>query len=1802
MVAAFLCMGTGVRAALPPDFPQLSIQRTTNPAPGYLFGNLAVNHAPGYSNYFAILDNDGSPILLNQTTTLGELACNGLFVSAEGKGQSTRFLFKDAAFNVIGTNQAGNGYSADPHVFQLLPNGHALILIADSTPVIDMSQIVPGGFPAAQLTQAIIQEVDGDGRVVFEWRSLDHVPVTDSYRDLTVANLGDYIRVNALCFDETDGNLILSCRNTSEIIKISRVTGEVIWRLQGKHNQFSFTNAIPGNSDPPSFQAQSHACRLPNGNLMVYDNGYSRDWDPAYSSNRPYSRVVEYVIDEARKSAGLVWQFRHSPDIIGYSGGIAERLAGGHTIIHWGRDSTASPALAMTEVDVAGRMVCEVALPQPGVSGKLTRILWPLESSYVTVTKRELAAGNSYGFNSGGTNVTGVAMDVSGIAGELYNSVTVSVQPFAPVLPRFLEKAPRVLKVRVEISPEWIEEITAVISFDVHRFGFADPANTTVYYRPTPGQGVFVALPTQYNWFTDQLEAYVVGLGEFIFGFPDLAEVPYPPLLFKPPSNAALNQELPVSLAWTPKGFARSYALQIATDARFATLAVDIPLQIAARYTFTNAHPNTTYYWRVNTSNDGGVSDWATNVFRTLPPAVQVTAPNGGENWQRGHQYLIQWKDNIAENVVIDLYKRGAFTSSIATNASTAYAWTAGLDLPAGSDYTIKVSSQTNGALYDSSDRPFSLDAMTVPVSVATTPAGLNVTVDDTNYATPVVFNWIAGSSHTLDVPSPQPGADGGSRYLFTAWNDGSAQRHAITVPGSSTNFTAGFATQFLLTTTVTPAGAATISNYPAGPWYGYGETVELTARTNAGYRLGSWQGVDSESGARAEVVINGYRAVQVGFVESTYPYITVTNSGASAPGHWIGNIGGRNADGTRSTYVVLDNTGTNVVYSSTSNIILRFGTPQGYIVDNTTGFASFRFKDETLTNVAETVTTPGYVLDAHDLKLLPNGHSLLIGTEVRTVDMSEVVPNGKAAAAVTGNVIQELDGDQRLVFEWHTFDHIPITNTFADVTQPSFDYAHINAITLDPTDNHLLASLRTTSEILKINRRTGQVMWRLGGKMNQFTFVNEHEENAPFYTVGQHDAHRLANGNLLFFDNGNIAGGGVTPNDRSYSRVVEYALDETRMTATLVWEYRHTPDIQAPCTGSVKRMGNGNTLVDWGCGVATSGYIVTEVDAEAQVVFEMRHRTNSGLSSVMLGGGLTKQPWNSPDLIRTVTFEGIQAGRTYDASAAGVAVTVTRLSGEPDNILVVQRLLDAPRQATFAGKSPQVTLEHVVLSGSNIASPEFVLELDLPETSYVFDAPVIHDPSQVMVYHRPSPGQGQFAPLPASYESGSRKLRVTLSQWGELIYGYPDVDETPLVPTILSPKDQSGVNQAAPVTLIWVPQGLVGSFDLQLASDAGFANLLLSTHGLRTANFSLTNPAPDTQYYWRVRTVNQGGVSDWASASFTTVPPMLQVTYPAGGEVWQRFQVVNIRWADNLPENVAVQLYKGGVSNRTFVASTPSSGSYQWTVGQFAAIPPGSDYTVKISSTLNPALFDFSEPFSIVQPVTLATVPRGLTVTVDGTNYASPATFAWVPDSSHRIGTASPQVAGDGRTRYLFDTWSDGGAESHSITAPLAGATITAKFSTNYLLDIIVTPSAAATVAALPAGPWYAPGQLVSLSAQPDADYLLYTWEGVDTQMSNTAQLAMSGYRAVEAKLIPPSGLPAIQTDSMATLPDGRVQFTLRAGAGLAARATIWGAARLTPPDWKVLATVVLTNGQAVFTDSTAPAEGTRFYRVSLP
>ena len=132
---------------------------------------------------------------------------------------------------------------------------------------------------------------------------------------------------------------------------------------------------------------------------------------------------------------------------------------------------------------------------------------------------------------------------------------------------------------------------------------------------------------------------------------------------------------------------------------------------------WTRPTPSTTCYYRVQTSNAGGTGAWSTGSFQSTPPFVQVTVPNGGEAWRRGLPYFVQWNNNLAESVRIDLFKGGSLVRTITTNApfKGAFQWAIPPSLTPGSDYTIQITSVTDSGLSSTSAQSFSIvDAPTI--------------------------------------------------------------------------------------------------------------------------------------------------------------------------------------------------------------------------------------------------------------------------------------------------------------------------------------------------------------------------------------------------------------------------------------------------------------------------------------------------------------------------------------------------------------------------------------------------------------------------------------------------------------------------------------------------------------------------------------------------------------------------------------------------------------------------------------------------------------------------------------------------------------------------------------------------------------------------------------------------------------------------------------------------------------------------------------------------------------------------------
>jgi len=321
------------------DLLQFIVEPTDQTSSGFYLFDL--------SNFIVIIDHFGNPIFYRYTpggSRSFEHQPDGSYSYYTNSVKG--FLLMNAYFQITDTIVKVGDDLIDFHEFNILENGNYIVLGFDRR-VVDMSQYIEGGQVFATVTGMVFQELDPDKNLLFEWNSWDHISFMDSdplVVDLT-AQVIDYIHPNSIVQD-TDGNFLLTSRNLSEITKIDRVTGEIIWRMGGKRNEFEFVN------DPLRFSALHSAIRLPNGNIALLDNGYGHE--------PQFSRGVEYAIDEEGKTASLVREYRSSPDVFSTVMGNVTTLPGNHLVVGWGMNS--SWAL-LDEYDDDGELITSISLP-----------------------------------------------------------------------------------------------------------------------------------------------------------------------------------------------------------------------------------------------------------------------------------------------------------------------------------------------------------------------------------------------------------------------------------------------------------------------------------------------------------------------------------------------------------------------------------------------------------------------------------------------------------------------------------------------------------------------------------------------------------------------------------------------------------------------------------------------------------------------------------------------------------------------------------------------------------------------------------------------------------------------------------------------------------------------------------------------------------------------------------------------------------------------------------------------------------------------------------------------------------------------------------------------------------------------------------------------------------------------------------------------------------------------------------------------------------------------------------------------
>jgi arylsulfotransferase ASST len=254
-------------------------------------------------------------------------------------------VIADSSYRQIAIARAGNGYKADLHAFQIRPNGAALTTVYDA---IRCNLSAHGGSADGALADTLVQEIDlKTGLVRFEWHSLDHVALSDSYMSVgrrggSLKHPWDWFHINAVS-PEPDGSLLVSGRNTWAAYQVNHRNGQVLWRLGGKHSSFAM--------GPGTGTAWQHDVRWqPNGTVTFFDNG-------ATPKVHLQSRGIVMRLDLRHMRATLVESFLHSPALVTASQGDLQPLSGGDWFTGWGQLPDFS------EFSPNGKLVFDAHLP-----------------------------------------------------------------------------------------------------------------------------------------------------------------------------------------------------------------------------------------------------------------------------------------------------------------------------------------------------------------------------------------------------------------------------------------------------------------------------------------------------------------------------------------------------------------------------------------------------------------------------------------------------------------------------------------------------------------------------------------------------------------------------------------------------------------------------------------------------------------------------------------------------------------------------------------------------------------------------------------------------------------------------------------------------------------------------------------------------------------------------------------------------------------------------------------------------------------------------------------------------------------------------------------------------------------------------------------------------------------------------------------------------------------------------------------------------------------------------------------------
>ncbi|QOY89885.1 InlB B-repeat-containing protein [Paludibaculum fermentans] len=1011
-----------------------------------------------------------------------------------------------------------------------------------------------------------------------------------------------------------------------------------------------------------------------------------------------------------------------------------------------------------------------------------------------------------------------------------------------------------------------------------------------------------------------------------------------------------------------------------------------------------------------------------------------------------------------------------------------------------------------------------------VNVSFATNPSGATFTVDGAPYTTNQSLQWTYGSTHTVTVPSAQPGLTPGSQFVLSSWSDGSSLTTRTLTATQNASYTLTFKTQYALTTSASAGG--TIS--PATAYFDANSTVTIRATANQGYAFAGFGGDISGLSNPRTIVLSKPLNVSATFVApqgKAKLKLDLRHTSAFLRGQ------------TNAVYLVRianDPTG-----GSTSGQVQMTPTvPSGLQITSMSG--------------------PGWTCTASSCSrgdVLSGGQSYPAITVLAKIDnlapssltFQAVISGGGTSGVTTASDTAAVNSIAYPIY-WSNY------YTYYYNTDKPFPEGLNDAVAV-ATGNNFNVALKKDGTV---------VAW--GSNSNGECNVPAGLTNVVAIAAANYSTVALkADGTVVAWGTSQV----VTGLPAGLSNLVgiadgnDYAIGLKADGTLVTWgqpSYYLDLTAIAQVRNAVAVSAQYNALALTADGIPVSLSTESSSLPPPSLSNVVSVYANSGYGAITQDGSLTL--WansnNSTVPADWVNLSSVALGGNcplalkQDGTLSQWNCSFSYTTTQPKDVPNVTALVGTGDRAIALTSTP----------------PQAQLSVSAGSGSFTVDGTVYQQPQTFTWPYGSVHSISASSPI-----DGGAGIRSVFSSWsdgGAISHSFVAASANSMQLTASFKTQYYLTTKATQGGTISPPSGWYdANYTLVFASpDQGYtfkdftgATIQSGTQGYLylnapttvTANFVSQTTGPKlaiTSTHTGSFTQGQQGatytltVSNASGSPATTGTVYVTNSLPAG---LTTISISGNGWScQNMTTCYRSDALAGGSSYPPLIVTA--------NVAINATSPQVNQATVSGGNSPQASATDST---AILTLVNLTSNPSGMTIVADGTSYTTPKSLGWAAGSSHTLSVGSPQTFGN--TRYSYLSWSDSGAQSHNVTTPSASTTYSANFKTQNKLTLAATAGGSISASPASADGWYDTSQVLQITATPAG---LNTFSGFSGDLIGTVNpqsIAMVVPRSVTANFAAVNPQPTAVSVSPASGSGTSASFTATYSAGLGYQDLSW-------------------------------------------